>query len=311
MEPIWAIDLYIYNAVKLTIYLRRGKMTKDYKKIVSIAIVILFVVSVALPILVTADNSKEGEGFRGVSRAAGGIPGKPPKPDDPPDEEDPPAVDKWAVVIGIADYAGRANDLRYPDDDARDMYNYLQSQGYPKDNIKLLLNRKARGDAIYAAIDWMAANEGPDSECVFFYSGHGSYYDGYPDGDNEYRDESIIEYGLRHILDTFLMDAFASFESQKIAFIFDSCFSGGMDDLAGSGRVISMACGENELSWEGADWMKNGVFSYYFMEGLATTGTVEGAHYYADGPAYDFVLSEYNYNMNPWMSDNYANDWTF
>jgi hypothetical protein len=302
----------MHNAVKPSILLRRGKMTKNYKKIVSIVIVMLFVVSVAVPILVSADNSKDGDGFKGVERAPGGKPGKPDKPDKPGDggDEDP-SVDKWAVVIGIADYKGRTNDLEYTDDDAQDMYNHLLAQGYPQGNIKLLLNRRAKGDAIYAAIDWMAQQEGPDSECVFFYSGHGSYYDGYPDGDNEDRDETIIEYNLRHILDTFLMDAFASFESQKIAFIFDSCYSGGMDDLAGPGRVVSMACGENELSWEGADWMQNGVFTYYFMQELNNYGTVEDAHTYATGPAHDFVLSEYGYNMNPWMSDNYLGEWTF
>jgi hypothetical protein len=286
-------------------------MTKKIKKIVCIAIAMLFVVSVSIPIIATADGSRDGEGFKGVIRAAGGVPGKPDKPPKPPGDEDPPGVDKWAVVIGIADYQGIFNDLQYTDDDAVDMYNYLLAKGYPKNNIRLLLNKKATGRNIYSAIDWMAAREGPDSECVFFYSGHGSTYDGYPDGDDEYRDESIIEYGLSHILDTFLKDAFSTYESQKISFIFDSCFSGGMDDLAGPGRVVSMACSEAELSWEGASWMENGVFTYYYMQGLDTHGTVEGAFNFAAGPAHDFVLEEYGYEMNPTMSDNYPGDWTF
>jgi hypothetical protein len=288
-------------------------MTKKYLKIVCIAIGILFLVSVAMPVIADeSDKSKNGDGFKGVERAPGGKPGKPDKPPKPGGggDEDP-TVDKWAVVIGIADYKGRSNDLEFTDDDAQDMYDYLIDQGYPKGNIKLLLNRGAKGDAIYAAIDWMKQWEGPNSECVFFYSGHGSTYDGYNDGDSEYTDETIIEYNLRHILDGFLRDAFSGYESQKIAFIFDSCYSGGMDDLAGSGRVVVMACDENELSWEGADWQQNGAFTYYYMEGLNMYNTVEGAFTYAEPLAHDFVLSEYSYNMNPKISDGYFGDWDF
>lgn len=286
-------------------------MRRNYDKIICIVIVMLFVVSVAVPIVASAGKSKDGEGFKGMERAPGGQPGKPDKPPKPPGDEDPPTADKWAVVIGIADYQGIFNDLQYTDDDAMDMYNYLLSKGYPKNNIKLLLNRKATGKNIYAAIDWMAGKEGPNSECVFFYSGHGSTYDGYNDGDEEYTDESIIEYGLKHILDGFLRDSFASYESQKISFIFDSCYSGGMDDLAGPNRVIVMACDEDELSWEGAPWMENGVFSFYFLEGLDMFNTVEGAFTYAAPLAHSFVLSEYSYDMNPTISDNYPNDWKF
>ena len=59
--------------------------------------------------------------------------GKPPSP---------PQVDKWAVIIGIADYQGTGSDLQYPDDDARDMYDYLLSKGHPTGNIKLLTKKK-------------------------------------------------------------------------------------------------------------------------------------------------------------------------
>ncbi|UCE73784.1 MAG: caspase family protein [Methanomassiliicoccales archaeon] len=295
-------------------------MAKNYLKIICIVIGILFLVSVAMPAIASASddtgNEKTGDGFRGVFEKGKpeGKPDNPNKPDKPPKEDDDkedPSVDKWAVVIGIADYKGRMDDLMYTDDDAQDMYDYLIGQGYPAGNIKLLLNRQAKGDAIYEAIDWMEQWEGPNSECVFFYSGHGSYYDGYNDGDTEIRDESIICWELKHILDGFLRDAFSSFESHKIAFIFDSCFSGGMDDLAGSGRVVVTACDEDELSWDGADWQQNGAFTYYYLEGLDIYNTVEGAFTYGTPLAHDFVLSEYSYDMNPQIYDQYDGDWAF
>ncbi len=52
-------------------------------------------------------------------------------------------------------------------------------------------------------------------------------------------------------------------------FFFDSCYSGGMNDLAGPNRLICMACGENQLSLESDAW-SNGQFTYYFVDQAMT-----------------------------------------
>jgi len=236
--------------------------------------------------------------------------GKPPSP---------PPVDKWAVIIGIADYQGVGNDLLYPDDDANDMYNYLRSKGYPSSNIKLLINRKANANAIISAIDWMNTQETKTtSECVFFYSGHGTTYDGYDDGDSEYTDEGIVSYNLYIILDGQLRQKFSTFTSQKIVFIFDSCFSGGMDDLIGAhaqenynGRVVDTACAEGQLSWDGDETMENGVYTYYYMEGLFSYNTAEDAQTYATPLAHDAVQTMYTEEMDPQEYDTYTGQWQF
>lgn len=302
-------------------------MAKKYLKIACIAIGILFLISIAMPVIASAGTEsgilKNGDGFKGVFEKV--------KPDQPPGKPDnpggggsgkppkPPAVDKWAVVIGIADYQGIGNDLLYPDDDAIDMYNYLVSKGYPEDNIKLLLDQKASARNILKAIDWMNSREKQTtSECVFFYSGHGSYYDGYDDGDTEYRDEAIVSTDLYLILDGQLRDRFASFTSQKIAFIFDTCYSGGMNDLIGAytpttyyGRVVVTACTETQYSYDGTSAMQNGVFTYYYMEGLSTYNTIEGAYTYAAPLAHDFIQQEYGGQMDPLIFDEYEGEWSF
>jgi hypothetical protein len=254
--------------------------------------------------------------------AAKGRPSSPPGLDKkPPKEEEPqpdPSINKWAVVIGISDYRGRLNDLRYCDDDAQDMYNYLIAKGYPEGNIKLLLNGDAKAKAIVSAIDWLSSWENENSEVVFFYSGHGSTYDGYDDGDTEYTDEAIVSADLYLILDGQLRQKFETFESQKISFIFDSCFSGGMDDLVGAhtsttyiGRVVVTASDEDQYSWEGDETMQNGVFTYHYMDGLYTYNTVEGAYSYAAPLAHDDVLSMYGAIMDPQLYDEYPGDWAF
>jgi hypothetical protein len=292
------------------------KMKKNHIRIsICFGIVALMVLS-TLPTL-TADTSFDEtkvytgpkEVYKITKGKPSGSPGgdkKPPAPAPQPD----PSVHKWAVVIGISSYAG-GNSLKYCDDDAQDMYNYLLAKGYPTGNIKLLKDRSATAAAIESAIDWLDSWETADSEVVFFYSGHGSTYDGYPDGDTEYTDEAIVSTDLYLILDGQLRKMFSDFDSHKISFTFDSCFSGGMDDLQGSGRVVVAACGENEYSWDGTRTQKNGVFTYYYMTGLNNANTVEGAFSYAEPLAHNFVLTHYGYQMNPEIYDQYGGDWSF
>jgi hypothetical protein len=250
------------------------------------------------------------------------IKARPDKPGKPPVGPQPnPSVNMWAVVIGISDYRGWQYDLQYCDDDARDMYSYLLDKGYPAGNIKLLLDSEANASAIMSAIDWLNSWETGSSEVVFFYSGHGSWCNGYNDGDTEYRDEAIVSADLYLILDGQLRQKFSTFESQKISFIFDSCFSGGMDDLVGAwtgttipGRVVVAACDEKQSSYDGTSTQQNGVFTYFYMEGLNaknTVDTVEGAFAYAAPLAQYFVATQYHARMDPQMYDLYTGDWTF
>lgn len=305
-------------------------MEKGIYKGLCIAVVALLIVT-AVSYAITANASATVKVYNGpkeVYRETGAIKGRPswlPPPPGQVDKEEPtpepdPSVDKWAVVIGISDYRGRANDLQYCDDDAKDMYDYLIARGYPAGNIKLLLDKGAKASAIMDAIDWLNSWEGPNSEAVFFYSGHGSTYDGYDDGDAEHTDEAIVSTDLYLILDGQLRQKFSTFESQKISFTFDTCFSGGMDDLKGSGRVVVAACDETQYSYETSD-LKHGVFTYYYVgtddSGLQTYNTVEGAFEYAAPLADNFVAQNYDAQMDPQIydqyptSENHDGDWAF
>lgn len=181
----------------------------------------------------------------------------------------PAGASRWAVIIGISDYAGTINDLNYCDDDAQDFYKALTiTYGWNPDNIRRLIDGEATKADILNAIDWVEYNEKPGDEVVFFYSGHGSISNYDVDGDGERKDECIVPYEATIsslIWDGDLKDAFADFESTRIMFYFDSCYSGGMTDLEGTGRLVLMACGENQLSLESGAW-ENGQFTYYFVD---------------------------------------------
>ena len=228
--------------------------------------------------------------------------------------------DKYAIIVGISDYPGTANDLQYSDDDAQDIYNALTTlYGYSSDNIHLLLDMYASFTAIQDAIDDIKSKAVAGDEVVFFFSGHGANGKA-DDGDKERIDEAIVThdgnpYGsLIGIWDGQLKDWFADFNTSRIIFIFDSCLAGGMTDLRATDRIINMACSERGVSYEGGSW-QNGQFTYFFVDqgmldsqadiydhdnnAITTDVTIEEAFDYAKA----------NCQMQkPTISDSFSND---
>ena len=178
----------------------------------------------------------------------------------------PVSGSRYAVVVGISDYPGDANDLNYSDDDAREMANALTgSYGFNNMNVTLLTDLDATREAILTAIESIPANAG---EVVFFYSGHGMNGNA-EDGDKERTDEAIVAHdgeNLIPIWDGELRDAFSRLDTSRVILVFDTCLAGGMKkDLEASGRVIAMATTERGYAYESSLW-QNGEFSYYFVD---------------------------------------------
>ena len=186
----------------------------------------------------------------------------------------PPPGDKWAVVVGIADYEGTANDLWHPDEDAKEMKKALTDKyGFLEENIMILLNGQATVSAIVAAIDWLAGREDADDTVVFFFFGHGYRVSDSKGWDNDLegdrRDECIVSHDMYAITDGYLREKFSSFETQKFTLIFGSCYSGGMfddnDDLQATGRVLCSACKADQYGWDYL-LLGNTLFGYYFVD---------------------------------------------
>jgi hypothetical protein len=170
--------------------------------------------------------------------------------------------DRYAILIGIEDYPGDANDLDWSNDDVDDMKNVLDNI-YTFDNVYTLKDEGATIDAIYDNIDLVKGMADEDDEVLFFFSGHGARGRA-NDGDKEKIDESIVVYdGL--IWDGDLENWFSDFNTSRIVFIFDSCLSGGMTDLEATGRVICMSATESGTAYE-FDALENGQFTYYFVD---------------------------------------------
>jgi hypothetical protein len=178
---------------------------------------------------------------------------------------------KYAIVIGISDYPGTASDLDYAHLDALDMKSALTTL-YDYTNIILLTDMGANYSAIENAIGDVKVKAKAGDEVVFFFSGHGAKGKGDPDRDGEKVDEAIVSHDGKpngdfvYIWDGQLKEWFEGFNATRIIFIFDSCLSGGMTDLAAQDRVINMATTESGLGYEGSWGGGHGQFTYYFVE---------------------------------------------
>ena len=160
---------------------------------------------------------------------------------------------KYALVIGISDYKGTANDLTYCDDDATDWKSRLIKEGY---TVTELLDLQATKTNIENAVNALASQSVAGNEIAFCYSGLGS-------------NGNIISTDLYYIGSKWFKTKFANSASSKMMFCFDACQIGAMaTDLNSGGRVIAVASNKISYSYDGDASMGNGVFTYYQMQGF-------------------------------------------
>lgn len=166
---------------------------------------------------------------------------------------------KYALVIGISNYSGTANDLQYCDDDANDWKARLVKEGY---TVTALIDLAATKTAIQSALATLASRATAGNEIAFIYSGHGS-------------SGNIISTDLYYISSSYFKTTFTNSASTKMFFSFDACQIGAMaTSLNKTGRVIAVASNTTVYSYDGDATMKNGVFTYYQMKGFDSMGYI-------------------------------------
>lgn len=198
---------------------------------------------------------------------------------------------KYAIVIGICDYPGEDYDICLSDGDSYNMYQTLTGlYGYDPANIYWYrdMGNDPNNYGIDGAPTWsnisnavieIKSKATNIDEVVFFFSGHGGWADDISGDEADGRDEAIWVHNgidkLVPILDDELVDWFFGFETSRIAFVFDTCLAGGMNDVASDGRVIVMSSGETQSSYVYSNGeLGEGVFSRLFvnkgmLQGLA------------------------------------------
>ncbi|RLF15378.1 MAG: caspase family protein [Thermoprotei archaeon] len=227
---------------------------------------------------------------------------------------------KYAIVIGVSDYPGEENDLEYADDDANDVYwTLVEIYNFDPDNVHLLIDANATIDNVIKAIEEVKSEEVAEDEVVFFFSGHGAR--GFADdGDSELIDEAIVLHdgsNLVYLWDGDLVKLFSGFDTSRIVLVFDSCLSGGMNDLKAKGRIVVASTTEHGVAYEGDQW-QNGQFTYYFFEQGMYYGKADKYDHNGDGvygQSWDVTVEEaFDYAktnckmQRPTIYDQFEND---
>ena len=228
---------------------------------------------------------------------------------------------KYAVLVGICDYPGTANDICISDGDAQNMHDALISEyEFSDNNIRLLRDENGTTfDNIKSKVDEIREIIKPEEEMVFFFSGHGTTAR-VDDGDDERIDEGIVVYGpnstFDYIWDGELRDWFSGFPTKRIIFIFDSCMAGGMNDVAADGRVVVMSSKENQSSYVYSSGENGeGFFSRWFVNLGMIQGKADGVNQLNVPDGEVAVEESFQYAKDiifrlqlPVLSDKFTND---
>ena len=202
-----------------------------------------------------------------------------------------PFTQGHALLVGVGAYhqLGRLSKTTYDAEDLRDLLLDPVYAGYPRGNVRWLLDERATKGAINDELDKLARRAGSEDTVVIFFSGHGAQrVGGFEPGEYLCPVEADW-YNLRGsaISADELTNALGAIRASRVAIFLDACHSGGVgqpkdaalqvqpglsanayERLAeGQGRVIIASCRPNEVSWE-VGGLTNGLFTHYLLEGL-------------------------------------------
>ncbi|RYG23120.1 caspase family protein, partial [bacterium] len=154
-------------------------------------------------------------------------------------------AETYALMVGISDYpdvldaSGKiakdekgsvlSNDLNGCVNDIKSYESILMAKyEVKKDNIKTILDKDANEAGFVKGMEWLLSTAKPGDQVLFFYSGHGTQYKSTKEEDGT--EEAIVLADMTLVQgDLFNKIAQAlSKAGMHAAFVFDSCYSGGM-----------------------------------------------------------------------------------
>lgn len=204
-----------------------------------------------------------------------------------------PIRDKWALVIGISEFANPKINLQYPAKDAQDFAQYLVKEaGFAPDHVKLLINKDATEKRILSELGnkWLPRVANPDDLVVLFISTHGSGAELDVGGQNyllAYDTDVDDLYTSGIPMQKLARDIRERIHCDRVVIFLDACHSGatttggakglfrsGVDAgemAAGSGQLVITSSKEDQISWESKSQM-NSVFTATLLEALRSKG---------------------------------------
>ncbi len=224
----------------------------------------------------------------------------------------------FALIVGVSEYENLSEkeQLRYADNDAQEMYNFLVSDkgGFQPQNVTLLLNEEATKSQVLEEIDKLGEKSGPDSLALIYFAGHGVV--------SKSRKAYLLPYDTTRykLMDTAIKmadikDAIQNLRARSVVIMSDACKAGAINDLMGGDAdwssttnpstdvfpepasrrdqtsFIFTAASPTQSSVEKAEY-KHGLFTYYMLEALNGRGDADGDGLVTSMELYNYVTKK-------------------
>jgi hypothetical protein len=229
----------------------------------------------------------------------------------------PNPSDRWAVLVGVNDYAGSTHDTVGAVGDVDDLHAYLVRAGFAEDHILVLEDGQASAQAIRDALRWLGDRSTDTSLSVFHFSGHVKQASA-ADGDAESLDVLLWAADNRFISDGELTQWVKRIRGRSWTDI-AGCEAAGFDDgLSGPQRLFTSSSLEHEKSFERRDW-QNSVFTgllvdYGMLQKQADADgnsrvSIQEAFRYAEAQAPRITANQSPGPQHPLLAGGDGTDW--
>ncbi len=206
-----------------------------------------------------------------------------------------PVADKWAVVVGVSEFADKAINLKYAAKDAADFRAFLVDKcHFAPDHVRLLTNEQATKENVLDLLgdSFLPRVALPDDLVVIYFSSHGSASDLDLRGVNYLvaHDTAVDRlYSTGIDLQTLSNIVKTRIHCNRALIILDACHSGGASDTndskglvrtsnvdaaaiaQGTGRAVICSSSKTQSSWESKNYA-NGVFTKTLIDGFKAQG---------------------------------------
>ena len=184
----------------------------------------------------------------------------------------PNPEEKYVFIVGVADYQGVVNDLKYSDDDALAFYKRMRKLGVKKENITILLDKNATQLNIIKKMSALFLKADENDQVIFFFSGHGAKGYFVPHDYNNLLSHKTVKLIFKQ-----------SKAKKKVCFA-DACYSGSirkkiktkqikidksysLKQARNGGIAVMMSSTGDETSIE-SEQIQQGVFTFCLLDGL-------------------------------------------
>lgn len=240
---------------------------------------------------------------------------------------DKPVADKWALIVGISNFADPTINLKYATKDAIDFRNFLVNKAhFQPDHVKLLTDAEATRENLTAQMGpkWLGRLANRDDLVVVYISSHGSSAQEKANGTNflvahDTRKESLLSTGIPMQWLTGMVNE--QIHSDRVVLILDVCHGGAaaseskglvrsngvdLDGLTlGRGQAVLCSSLADQLSWESRNY-PNSVFTRRLIEALSVDGdktTLQKAYEYLRDSVESEVLRDRGQRQTPVLNE--------